>query len=696
MKNKGIEQFRVIAAIMVVAIHCLPLHYLWSEGDTFITLTVFRLAVPFFFMISGYYVFAELALSNSYPARQLIYTFIKKQLRIYLLATLLFLPLALYSHLIRIDLPIGDFFQLLLVDGILYHLWYFPAIITGGLLTMVLLRILSFKKVFWLTVGLYLIGLLGDSWFALIQHTSIEPFYTAIFRLFAYTRNGLFFTPLFLCLGIWLKNFPRKGRNFDSIFFFLMVLGLLAESFYVHFFSSPKHDSMYFFLPFVLYFLFPMIQNWQPRMIWKKAGNLSLWLYLLHPYTIAGTHFLSQKITFLQNNLLNYFMVLLGTIGLIYFVVFPIKHRLSHKKILSKRATKEFSKATLLHNLGEIQRVVSPNTKVMAVVKANAYGCDAIEVAQVLEKAGIDFFAVATIDEGIQLRKAAIKSSILVLGYTSPQRVRELRHYSLTQSIVSEAHGLALAQTKVPIDCHLAIDTGMHRLGVAPTIRTILKIFALPSLTIGGIYSHLGSADQLDATSILRTQKQIACFDELLLELDKRQIDYGITHLQSSYGILNYPEKEYDYVRPGILLTGLLSNAEEPTKLRVKLQPILTLKAQLVTKQVVNKGEAIGYGHTAIAKQSTTVGVVSIGYGDGLPRLLSNQEFCLSYHGQSIPQIGMICMDMLLIDLTHSPDIPIESELDVLSDWIEAAEQTQTITNELLCRIGPRVQTVTK
>ncbi|EAG2306742.1 serine racemase, partial [Listeria monocytogenes] len=158
-KNQGIEQFRVLLAMMVVAIHCLPLHHLWPDGDILITLTLFRIAVPFFFMISGYYVFSDLATQNSYPARQRVWQFIKKQLQVYLIATLLFLPLAWYSGMLGLNMPLGTFIQTLLVNGILYHLWYFPAIITGSLLVMGLLTRLSFKQVFFIAVGLYVVGL---------------------------------------------------------------------------------------------------------------------------------------------------------------------------------------------------------------------------------------------------------------------------------------------------------------------------------------------------------------------------------------------------------------------------------------------------------------------------------------------------------------------------------------------------------
>ncbi|ATF72838.1 MULTISPECIES: membrane-bound serine racemase VanT [unclassified Enterococcus] len=698
-KNQGIEQFRVLLAMMVVAIHCLPLHRLWPDGDILITLTLFRIAVPFFFMISGYYVFSDLATQNSYPARQRVWHFIKKQLQVYLIATLLFLPLAWYSGMLGLNMPLGTFIQTLLVNGILYHLWYFPAIITGSLLVMGLLVRFSFKQVFFMAIGLYVIGLGGDSWSGLAAQTPLASFYSLIFQLLAGTRNGIFFAPLFLLLGVLARRFAQKSAS-PHRYSYLMIslICLLLESYLLHHFTTPKHDSMYIFLPFVLLFLFPIIQQWQAPMIWKQAGRLSLWLYLLHPYTIAVTHFLSQKLPLLQNNLINYFVVLGLTIGVVYGL-FTLQKLLPFPKKTPphlQRAAKEFSAPALLHNLQEIKRVIPATTKVMAVVKADAYGCDAQLVARTLERVGVDFFAVATIEEAIELRRAGIKSRLLILGYTSAQRVKELNRYSLIQTIVSEAHGQALARSGLPIECHLAVDTGMHRLGVAPDLETVRRLYALPCLKITGIFSHLGSSDQLDTASILRTQAQITCFDDLLAGLSARNIAYGLTHLQSSYGILNYPEKQYDYVRPGILLTGSLSVPNEPTKQKINVQPILTLKALLVDKKTVAAGEAIGYGLGTVFDRPATIGIVSIGYCDGVPRALSNQGFQLSYQGVLLPQIGLVCMDMLLIDLTDYPELAVESSLEVISDWTTTADQAQTITNELISRLGSRITSSSK
>lgn len=328
----------------------------------------------------------------------------------------------------------------------------------------------------------------------------------------------------------------------------------------------------------------------------------------------------------------------------------------------------------------------------MAVVKANAYGCDAETYAKLLERSGIDFFAVATLEEGIALRKAGIQGEILILGYTQPALVKQIQRYSLIQSIVSEEHAQRLSQQKRKIACHLQIDTGMHRLGMEPSVEKVKEVYRLPYLDIQGIYSHLGSADSLDEKEVARTRQQITTYQTLIDALREQKIDSGLTHLQSSYGLLNYPELAFDYVRLGIILYGCLSSSN-PTKIQLDLQPVMQLKAQLIHKRTIKAGEYLGYGlDTQLAKEMV-VGVVSIGYADGLPRSLSEQNFNLSYQEKVIPQIGRICMDMLLVDLSHAETLPIDSQLTVLTDFEETAEKLGTITNEVLSRLGSRFGT---
>lgn len=329
----------------------------------------------------------------------------------------------------------------------------------------------------------------------------------------------------------------------------------------------------------------------------------------------------------------------------------------------------------------------------MAVIKADAYGCDANVVADILERDQIDFFAVATVDEGISLRKAGIQAKILVLGYTSPERAEDLRQFSIIQTIVSEDHAVRLNRKGIKISCHLKVDTGMHRLGVEPNIEKIETIFGMTNLSIEGIYSHLGSSDSLDQKSVERSKKQIETYDKILADLNRKGIDYGITHIQSSYGVLNYPWLKYDYARIGILLYGMKSTEGDITKVSVDLQQIISVEAKLVQKRYVNAGETIGYGLNTKFSESRVIGVVSIGYADGISRSFSDSGYFLTYNGTKVQQIGKICMDMMLVDLNEIEEISVDESLNIYPNFENCAKIGSTISNELLSSLGNRVDT---
>lgn len=343
--------------------------------------------------------------------------------------------------------------------------------------------------------------------------------------------------------------------------------------------------------------------------------------------------------------------------------------------------------------MSELSKVLNSETKIMAVIKADAYGCDASIVAETLEQNHIDFFAVATLDEGINLRKAGIQAEILVLGYTSPERIEDLCKFSITQTIVSKDHAFRMNSKGKRISCHLKVDTGMHRLGVEANIDIIRPIFDMAYLQIKGIYSHLGSSDSLDYQSVERSKKQIETYDKILADLDYEKIDYGLTHIQSSYGVLNYPWLKYDYARIGILLYGVKSTLEDETKISVDLQPIISIEAKLVQKRYVESDERIGYGLNTIFTNPRIIGVVSIGYADGLLRSFSDSGYFLTYKGKKVKQIGKICMDMMLVDLTDIGEISVEETLIIYPDIENCARIGDTITNELLSSIGRRVET---
>lgn len=694
-RHQGIDLFRIIAALMVVAIHTFPFNSLSPFLDEVITLTLFRVAVPFFFMTTGFYLIGPYANNKSYYYGEKIKQFLLKISKIYLLVVLLYLPLSILNGTISSKTTLLEWLKLLIFDGTLYHLWYFPGIIVGTLLVFSLLKYVTFNHVFFLSIALYVIGLLGDSWYGIIKQIPLlAKIYDKLFEISEMTRNGLFFTPLFLCLGAYLyleRQKEKRSVKELSLFSLITLVMMLVESIFLHRLFVVRHDSMYLLLPVVMYFLYLLLLNWQPKLRIKQVQNLSLLIYIVHPLVIVVVHTISNKLTFMKFSLLYYLLVVAGSyiLSRLLLSIFKQKNKI---KETSYRAEREISTNAVKHNIKEIKKMIPQKTEIIAVVKANAYGADLVEYAKILEKNQVTFFAVATIDEGIKLRKAMIKGDILVLGLTDLLRAKELIKYDLIQSIVSEEYGRMLNHKKLNIRCHVEVDTGMHRLGVEADIDVITRLYQLSFLIIEGIYSHLGSSDSLGSVSKIRTEKQLSVYCHLLNELKERRINYGVTHIQSSYGILNYSEYEFDYVRAGIMLYGFLSS-DEPTARQISLKPVMKIKAKLISKRWVKAGEILGYGNQTVLEKERLIGVISIGYADGLPRSLSNNGFKVEYQDYLLPQIGKVCMDMMLIDLTQVEKIELNEEVTVMSDFTEIALLDDTITNETMSQLGDRLTT---
>ena len=697
MKHRanGIDLFRIFAATMVVAIHTFPFQSIAPFLDEVITFTVFRVAVPFFFMITGYFLLGRLSLNFSYNNNQRVKKYLYKIGMIYLYSILLYFPLSLLNGTISLKMNILLLLKVFIFDGTFYHLWYFPASIIGTILVTLLLRSTGFKLTVAFSTCLYLVGLGGDSWYGITNQVPLlNKLYTFIFSWSDYTRSGVFFTPMFLCLGIFAYRVSKKltASKILNLLFYVFIIGMTFESIFLHRFTNVKHDSMYLLLPSCALLLFLMLLNWQPKLKVKESADLTLLVYILHPLVIVIVHSISKYIPILKNSLLNFLLVVVCSFILAQFLLnLKRKLRVSKQKIPFERASKEISTSAIHHNINEVRKIIPENTNIMGVVKANAYGCGMVEVAYELEKIGISFFCVATIEEAIALRKSGNQGDILILGYTHPNRINDIKKYNLIQSIVSEEHGKVLNLKKIPIRCHLQVDTGMHRLGVTPNVTIIQQMYLFSNLKIEGIYSHLGSSDSLEQESIVRTNTQIFLFNNILSDLEQMGISYGYTHIQSSYGILNYPELSFDFVRIGILCYGFLSDYNSPTKIPIDLQPIVKVKASLITERIVEAGEYVGYGLGAKVEKRTRIGVVSIGYADGIPRALSNAKLTLEFKGQSIKQIGNICMDMMLVDLSEVEDISVNDELIVLSNISKIADEEQTITNELLSQLGSRL-----
>ncbi|MGL4697358.1 membrane-bound serine racemase VanT [Enterococcus larvae] len=692
----GVDQFRLAAAVMVIAIHTFPFASFNGFLDQVITLSIFRVAVPFFFMVTGYYLIGPYAEKPSYPKSWKINRFLLSMLKLYLLICILYLPVSIYTGTVSFSMPLMELAKVIIFDGVLYHLWYFPAVILGVVICRFLLQKAPISLVLLGTSVLYLIGLGGDSYYYFIElFPGIKVIYQLFFQLFDYTRNGLFFSPLFLILGA--KLYLKRGQQTKLLHAKMgfAFLGLALEGTLLHAYTMMRHDSLYFTLPFVSYYLFQFLLKWQPKYRFFKAKEYSLWLYILHPFSIMGLYFLAKLLPFLENSLLQFLLTVLFTLVLsvIPIEVLPRFKRKKRQKI--RRAGKEIDLAALRGNYHSIKELLPEKTKLMAVVKADAYGHGAEACSRQLEREGVSFFAVAVLEEAIRLRKCGIQGEILILGYTSPEDSDQVAHYELIQSVFSREYAEALNRRKVRLRCHLKIDTGMHRLGFTPDIQEILPVYHMAYLDCEGIYSHLGSSDTLGAEGRGRTEQQIIVFDELLGRLEEANINYGCTHLQSSYGVVNYPELSYDYARVGIFLYGVLSQPDKVLETKLRIRPVLSVKAVLVSQRTVQAGEYIGYGTANKTDRNRKIGTVAIGYADGIPRQLSNTGYSLRYKDFSLPQIGMICMDMLLVDLTDVPEITLGAEIEIMENCEDVAAKGATITNELLSRLGGRLENKT-
>lgn len=365
------------------------------------------------------------------------------------------------------------------------------------------------------------------------------------------------------------------------------------------------------------------------------------------------------------------------------------------------RAWIELNMEHLSHNVAQFQRLLPAGCAIMPAIKANAYGHGATLIGRALWHMGIRDFCVASISEAIELRKAGILGQILILGYTSPFQFADLANYGLTQTIVDFDYAKQLSSCGKPICVHVGIDTGMRRLGErSENIENIFKIWQLKNITVTGVFSHLCVSDGTSAADREFTLSQIAKFQSVVDALHKKGI-YGFkTHMQGSYGVLNYPGLPFDYARIGIALYGAFSASHDTTVASVDLRPVLSLKSRIECVRPLYPGESIGYGLTFTAKKKMRIAAVSIGYADGIPRSLSNRGYAL-INGKKAPIIGRICMDQLLIDVSEFSGLSSGDEVIFIGKCknleisaSDMAENADTISNEILSRLGSRLERV--
>lgn len=365
------------------------------------------------------------------------------------------------------------------------------------------------------------------------------------------------------------------------------------------------------------------------------------------------------------------------------------------------RAWAELNLDNLTYNVKELRKLLAPECSMMPAVKANAYGHGADIIAKALQNMGIRQFCVASAKEGIMLRKAGIKGQILILGYTPPCQFEELSQFELTQTAVDFSYAERLRDYGKTVLVHVGIDTGMHRLGErSENIEKIARIWTFKNLKVTGVFSHLCVSDGLSCEEREFTWKQIEKFNAVLSVLSKKGIGGFKTHIQGSYGILNYPNLKYDYARPGIALYGALSGLHERTVSEISLKPVLSLKARIGCVKTLRTGETAGYGLDFKAACERRIAVAAIGYADGIPRALSNKG-CALLRGVRVPIVGRVCMDQLLLDVSDAPYVRAGDEAIFIGksggeeiSASELADMAGSISNEVLGRLGSRVERI--
>lgn len=368
------------------------------------------------------------------------------------------------------------------------------------------------------------------------------------------------------------------------------------------------------------------------------------------------------------------------------------------------RTWAEVSLANIEHNYNEMRARLPEGTRFFGVVKADAYGHGAVEVGRLLQVLGCEYLGVACVDEAVRLRRQGIEVPILIMGYTPPEQTAELIENGLTQTVYSldlaEGFSQAAVSLGKTLKIHLKADSGMGRLGFTchggrDPLEDMLRVLSLPGLDAEGIFTHFAVSDTFGDAF---TTRQFEAFKSLVDRLEAasgRRIK--IRHCANSGAMINYEWTYADMVRPGLMLYGLCPDKETGG---FDLRPAMQLKTRIAQIKEFSAGDTVSYGRIFTAPGPRRIAVITIGYADGLFRTLSNR-FDVLVRGRRAHQVGRICMDMCMIDVTDIPDAQVGDEVTVFGEDSgavlsvdELASIAGTISYELLCAVSPRVPRV--
>ncbi|WP_187935644.1 alanine racemase [Helicobacter pylori] len=375
--------------------------------------------------------------------------------------------------------------------------------------------------------------------------------------------------------------------------------------------------------------------------------------------------------------------------------------------MLKRASFVEVNTASLRHNFDAVKNIVPKDACVMAVVKANAYGAGAIKASEIFLQEGANYLGVATLDEALELRSHFSQTPILILGYSPNTNASMLIDNDLSAMVFSleqaEVFSQMALKAKKRLKIHLKIDTGMHRLGLEPnfkSIETIKKIRALKGLEVEGIFTHLSNAD---ANIKTHAKNQMKAFNAFLEQLLDQKIEFQYRHAYNSAGILslcNGNENRFlNLYRPGIMLYGFYPSSEMKESCPTILKNVISLKARIVQIKRVKKGEFIGYGEHFYTNEETLVGVLALGYADGLVRALGNR-IQVAINNQLAPLIGKVCMDQCFVKLNNieakegDEVILFGDKSAKANDASEIATLLNTIPYETISTLSKRLERV--
>lgn len=366
------------------------------------------------------------------------------------------------------------------------------------------------------------------------------------------------------------------------------------------------------------------------------------------------------------------------------------------------RAWMEIDLSKFKNNLNIIKDLLNDDVDIIAIVKADAYGCGACVIGNYLQSLGVKHFAVASIDEAITLRKSGVKGEIIILGWTPPCQKEDLIKYNLCQTLVDNNYAKQLNDLDGIVRGYVKINTGMNRLGEPKEhLNQIKEMYALNNIKIEGIFSHLCRSDSNLEEDILFTKKQIDNFNYILNNLKSSNIDVGKVHLQNSYGIINYSDLHYNLARPGIILYGVgsepLDHTLDKIKNKLKFELPISLRCKVAMVKEIHRGDSVGYGNNFSADDDMKVATITIGYADGLSRLVSKKDLKVLVNGKFAREIGNVCMDQTMIDVTgidvKAGDVVtlIGKDKDKYLPINQISLLSDTIINETLCSFNQRV-----